>query len=880
MADRSLLYRIRAALQGGFVAVGSEVELLATFSGVISGVNNIEAALQRFDGTGVGAAIFRFTGAFSAQLSNIDDWFGGKQLVRLRCTDPAGATGAVRFDLPGTSALNTAFDQLVAAGLPEVITFVIEYTGSSAAFLQIFPRVSPSPQISGTSSIVVRSGVAATVEITRDSGTLSEYIFQSIGGIGNGGNISADSIKLINPTSAVWDASANGPLPSSGVVKGNAYRVVNAPSDGSGRFGETMQNDDWVVWEGETFTAWSNTPVQWFVLPAHDVRRITALEQDFLTGLSVSAVSDRNTIIRGANYADTAGELRLKIYTTEAGYSAADLNTTGDIDEYTNPSDITGILGIRLDQTSANLTDPALEDLYVYTENSDGTFVLLGNMARDFAFRGDFGGESDYTSINNVVYTTGQTIRIYIGEALDRFNAPNLDITESNLSDAVQQKLNREATGGVNDEHRIASLESKVAALFPLTPDVEDLTEFAAIFTPAQTAQIVDITPGYSLLADYRGDSTRYESSGVTYDNTGTNVVRYTGLTENMRRAFGFKVTAPANQVLMWIVDGTELIPYIDITSAGNFRSNNYLESTAPGTNVRDEVHFLTRTAGVEQLNPGEGTVSTFTVTNYPANSTGQSRTFQIDVESYDENGNLRQAGHIANIDIPNTNITQARQTIVEPVPIAFGNIVNVTLSYETRVVGNDMLIDFRMVSSANAAISGVRLTNVATLLSYTSAATTTRTDRWVNFTSLAGTYIFSGEAEFLISFQPFFDGNVTSIVAVVRESDGTVVQLNDNRTLIPETQFSSVEIPDTIDFRTLLADHYFRHADLAGIIPRSNTQWVYGLALLRDISEFRITGELDFSSFVLVGTVNSTRVRVTLDDTNVADLKFNLEEI
>ena len=881
MADRSILYRLRAALQGGFVAVAREIELLANYVGVLNGVNNTETALQRFDGTGLGAAIFRFTGAFSAQSANINDWFGGRQLNRLRCIDSGtgpGVSGAVRFDLPGTSALNTAFDTLVAAGLPEQLTFIIEYTGPTDDFLQIFPRVAPSPQITNTTSIIVRSGVAATIEITRTSGTISNYVFQAIGAVGAESNLAAGGIRLINPTSAVWDASANGTLPSVGVEQGNAYKVVNAPSDGSGRFGEVMQNGDWVVWEGSVFTSWSATPLQWFVIPGHDVRRISALEQDFLTDVSItSPVSDRNTVVRGANYADTAGELRLKIYENDADYNAADLNTTGDIDEYTNNAPITGILGIRLDRNSTNLTTP-LTDLFVYVENPDGTFVLIGNMARDFAFRGDFGAESDYTSINNVVYTTGQTIRIYIGSTLDRYSAPNLDITESNLSESVQDKLNRQNTGGISDEHRLATLESKVAALFPLTPDVGDLATWASIFTPAQTAQIVDITQGYSLMADYRGDATRYEQAGVTYDNTGTNVVRYSGLTNDLRRAFGFKVTTPSDKTLLSLVDGSNLIPYVDMTAAGNFRINNYQIATVPGTRVENEVHFLTRSAGVERLDPNEASVSTYVITEFPVGSTGRSRSLQIDIESYDENGNLRLDGHFADVEIPTENTPQARQTITEAVPISFGESINVELSYELRQSASDFVIDFRLVSSDSPQISAVRLTNVATLLNYTSASTTSRTDRWIAFSDELGTYTFTGEAELLISFQPFFDGNITSIVGVVLESDGTVTQLNDDRSLLPDV--STVEIPDDIDFRTFLADHYFRHADLAALVPRSNTQWVYGLALLRDISEFEIEGELDFNSVVLIGTVNSTRVRVTVDDTTPGSPVLTFTEI
>lgn len=442
MADRSVLYRIRAALQGGFVSVAPEIQLLATFPGVLTGTNNAESALQRIDGTGVGAAIFQFTGAYSATGTNINEWFGGKQLVRMRCTGretlPAGQ---IPFDLPGTTALNTAFDQLVAAGLPEMIHFVIEYTGASDSFVTIRPRIAPSPQIGGTTSIIVRSGIAAQVEITRTSGTISDYVFASIGQVSGTGTGGADSIKLQNPTTVNWDASGNTSLPTS-VIKGNAYQVVNAPSDGSGRFGEVMQNGDWVVWQGETFTSWAAEPHQWFVMAAHDVRRITALEQDFLTDIQITPVSDRNAVVRGANYADTAGEIRFKIYANASDYSAADLNTTGDVDEYTDTSDQTGRLAIRLSGNQAALLS-ILPTLYVFAEDGSGNFTKILNLDRDFTHQGDFSGESDYLSDVNIDYNANDVLRIYVGTTLDRYNNPSLDILESNLSDALQGKINR-----------------------------------------------------------------------------------------------------------------------------------------------------------------------------------------------------------------------------------------------------------------------------------------------------------------------------------------------------------------------------------------------------------------------------------------------------
>ena len=280
-------------------------------------------------------------------------------------------------------------------------------------------------------------------------------------------------------------------------------------------FGEVMENDDWVVWDGETFTSWSTQPHAWFVIPAHEVRRITSLERDFLTDVQTTPENDRNTIVRGADYADEIGEIRLKMYATAADYSAADLNTTGDIDEFTDGSDTSGRLGIRLPGNQSALL-ATLPSLYVYVEDG-GQFTRLLNLNDDFAFQGDFGAESDYLATRDINYNANAVLRIYRGSHLDRYNIPSLDVSEDNLSDEVQRKLNRTDTGGVVDNQRLTAVESKVDALFPLTPDVDKLTEWAEGIGTKRETEAVDIVQGYSLIADFRDSATRYESAGVTY---------------------------------------------------------------------------------------------------------------------------------------------------------------------------------------------------------------------------------------------------------------------------------------------------------------------------------------------------------------------------
>lgn len=865
----NILGKLRKAFVGQDGLVDSaDVEVDNTsLVGVLNGVLNLQTAINRVDGTGIGAEIFTFSGAYSAASANIDEWFGNKQLVRLRCTGRGSSpAGSLSFQLPGTTALNTAFDTLATLGVAERIEFVIEYTGTAESFINIVPRSSPSPQITGTTSIIVRSGVAASLEITRTSGTISNYVFTSIGQVAQPGTGAFDALKLQNPSQIVWDASANGPLPSANVQKGFAYKVVNAATDGSGRFGEVMYTDDWVVWEGDTFTSWVAEPHQWFVLSAHDVRRISALENDFLNNVQISPEGDRNAVLRGANYADTAGEIRMKVYATQADYSAADLNTTGQIDQYTAVSNTTGFLAIRLTGTLATLAS-TLPTLYVYGDIGGGDFVKIFNLASDFTHQGNFTTESDYLSNTTFNYAANEILRIYVGTLLDRYRVDNFDVTEEDLVTDVQRKLNRTDGNSNVDSQRLSTLESKMDGLFPLTPDVGDLTEFAGIYSPDTPTQQVDIRTGYSLIADYRTDLDRYESSGVTYDATGANVVRYTGLTENLHRVFGFKVTAPADQVLMWIVDNSTLIPFVDITSIGNIRVNNYRQETTQGQPVTNEIHFLTRTAGTEIITTASNSVSTFTVQPYPAGATVASRTMGAEIDIY-VNGVDTLAGDLVQFDAPDTNEAQARTSLTKDVylgPIHGNRTVRVTIGYEYRVSGSDLLIDFTLITAPSDVT--VRMDSVVTYLSYTPASTTTRVDNFVVFQDFGSDYVFTGETDFIISFQPHAFDNATAVVAGAISATGTVSLFNDLVAPQPVHGFSSVEIPDTINFVTMLPDHFFRHNDIGALLPRRGTKWAYGLALLRTVSEHVINQEMDFSQGIVLHSPNGTRFLLTMNN-------------
>ena len=863
MADRHITYKLLPFIQGGKVANAEDIELLATYAGVLTGASDAETALRRLDATGQGSPIVRFTGSFVAEGSNITQWFGDRQLTRLRCTDSnigVGSSGTVTFQLPGATALGTAFDTLATLGIDETIRFIIEYTGPSKDRLSIIPRPGVSnPVIMGTANIIVRSGIAAEIEVTRTSGTISDYVFQSIGGIGDGGEL-FDAIRLQNPSNVVWDASENGTLPTQ-VAKGNAYKVVNAPSDGSGRFGEVMYTDDWVIWEGETFTAWATEPHQWFVIPAHDVRRISALETDFLTDVAVSDISSRNAVNRGADYADSASEIRIKIYDTVDDYSAADLNTTGQIDQFTQASDATGVVAVRLSGTQATLAS-TLPNLYLYLDDT-----LLGNFERDLNYQGDFGAESDYILTAPINYVANEVIRVYQGTTVDRYNVPNLDISEENLTQEVQDKLNNSDHQGGDLAARIATLESKIAALFPLTPDVNKLTDFADIYNDSNTVQSVTTTDGYSLIADYRSDSERYESTGVTYDNSGTNVVTYTGLGTSYNKGFGFTVSGPSNKTLLWVIDDTTRIPYLDITSAGNIRVNNYTTATAPGQHIENESHTLTKSGGsATTLSTASDSVQTFTITPYPTGALNASRSLQVGIDVY-VNGSNTQAEHLQTIILPDTNIAQSRQEIPASIflgPLYNSRTVDVTFGYELRVSGSDYLVDFTLISAPSDVT--VDMEDVFTFLTYTSASTTTRTDNYVNLTVPLGDYTFTGAIDILLTFHPIGTSGLMNVVPVTIDSSNVINELNDATAPVPPQDFASVEIPDDIDFVTFQSEHSFNHSDLASLIRRRGTKWAYGLALLQEVTEQQITEQIDFTqNFVLIDTVTGNRTVVSI---------------
>ena len=491
---------------------------------------------------------------------------------------------------------------------------------------------------------------------------------------------------------------------------------------------------------------------------------------------------------------------------------------------------------------------------------------------------------------------------------------------EQNLLDAI------DAHGSNAD---ISSLETKVNNLFPLTPDVAILVGWANIFDPIHGAATVDIVDGYSLIADYRSNTNRYESAGVTY-GTDTNVITYTGLTENLHRSFGFvlpqtntvtltgtsgtanitvdgtaylvtfntnltttasdfvtthsaalstagitvtsdaavltfvadepselftisdavnatgdlagteAVAALTDKTLMWIVDGGTNIPFVDITSAGNIRVNNYTPSEIVDQVIENQFHFLTRSAGSAEVTTAGGSVATFTIPNFPSGATSTSRFLQVDVGILVNSVNT-QASHEQDIAIPALNAAQSIQTFDAAVflgPLHGSRTVTVTIGYEYRVDGANLVVDLTL-ESAPGDVSVTFDGSTAASLSYTAQSIVARVDNFLNLTDAGGDYTFTGQQEFILSMRPTIgrDGEQTGYLEVVPAavgSNGVIDQLNDTDVRIPTPLWTGIRVADDIGFKTFVADHYFVHSEVAGLLQHRTEKWAYGVARLQ----------------------------------------------
>lgn len=527
------------------------------------------------------------------------------------------------------------------------------------------------------------------------------------------------------------------------------------------------------------------------------------------------------------------------------------------------------------------------------------------------------------------------------------FNS-NYKIERDNVEQNLLNQIDQHGSGS-----DISSLETKVDALFPLTPDVDILVNWANIYDPIHGAADVDIVNGYSLIADHRSSLQKYESGGVTF-GTGTNVITYTGLSDNLHRSFGFALpqtntvtltgtsgtanitvngvaylvtfaTSPADltttasdfvtshatalstagvtvtsdaavltfvssdpsvlftisdavnatgdlagteataaladKTLMWIVDGGTTIPFVDITAAGNIRVNNYTPSETSAQLIDNQVHFLTKQSGPATVSQGSGN-QRFALPNFPSGSTNRSRILEISPEIFVNGVDTGASGFDPAVNIPTTNTAQALQTVEHTFqlgPLHGNRTVSVTTGYEFIVDGPDL--DVRLtVESAPSDVSVNFEGNTAAYLDYTAQNIVARVDNFLNLTDAGGDYTFTGQQEFILSMRPVIggDGEQTGYLEVVPAavgSNGVIDQLNDTNIRIPTPLWDGIEVADDIGFKTFVADHYFVHSEVAGLLQHRTERWAYGLARLQTVNAgHSITEAVDLASGSTIG--------------------------
>ena len=189
---------------------------------------------------------------------------------------------------------------------------------------------------------------------------------------------------------------------------------------------------------------------------------VTALESRFLGG-----VSETSSVSKGVNYADSAGEIRIQLYDI-GGYTPADLNNNGQIDQYSNTANqFNQVIAIRFNNTQAQLTN-VLPRLYVDVLSPDGVDRRVFNLSTDFTFQGDFGAESDWLSDTTFNYRADQIIRIFETQninsyAISNFNAiPNIPdggINEDKLDPVLANIINADQGITHVDRERLDDIE-------------------------------------------------------------------------------------------------------------------------------------------------------------------------------------------------------------------------------------------------------------------------------------------------------------------------------------------------------------------------------------------------------------------------------------
>lgn len=616
------------------------------------------------------------------------------------------------------------------------------------------------------------------------------------------------------------------------------------------------------VGRGDALFAKVNNPTQditnttdWLRLEGDDSYSVTLSERQFLDTLNEDDVPVRAV--------DASTETTVTFYLLSTAATVDGDLTGGQVGSFRQTTDQrNGILYVRM--PSNYVPNTGEENLYVEVTNTDGTnstFITLDTYTErtDLLVAGDdvyeSAGYSHGTSIN---YSAGQVIKLwrtrlsrewYFNAAFDVLRGlPNNSIPINKLTPTVQ--------GLIRDHPSIdlTSIESQLLVLHPLGVDVNILTDWADIYSPAQVSETVRIVDEYSLLADFRGTTAtdHYESAGVTYTD-GTDVIDYSGLTDASDRSFGFEVSGASNLTTVSLGNGGSVIPFFRVTSGGNVEVNNYTPART-GTEVVSN-HFVPSTlnTGTGTLTPG-GAASTYTIPFYPANTDEQSRTISLEFDVLVGGTDSGAGGGptaAEGLTIPNDDTAEAKRTIDHTFFLGWpsGRSVTVTIGYEYRKVGPDFLIDLTL-ETAPSDIS-LRVNNVTTFQSYTATAVIARVDNWLTFQGPGGDFTFSGEHEFLFEIAPIANdpNGRLEIIGAAISAGGTITEFNNITISNPPDGFDEIQIPDTIEFRTFKTNHYLTHSRIANYLRNRSVKWVYELARLEVVTGHAITEAVDLAT-------------------------------
>lgn len=407
-------------------------------NGLLNATTNINDALKEIDNTGFGSSVVDITENFTASQSNATSWFNRE--IR---TASSLSNGDYTLTLPSLADINSAKNS-ISSNVPVKI-MAAHFGGTSSSLLEnkltVLPH-SSGPAIFGRSTNIVL-GYSDCVTVLFNS---TENHWEIIQGPGSTSSSNSNSLNNIELQDETWDASTTGNLPT-GVSKGYAYQVVNAPTDGTGRFNVSMENGDWVVWKADTFSSWSQTPVEWFVLPGHDVKRITVEQSKFLSQIQESTVN-----AKGVNY-DTIYNVKFRLYTDETEYSVSNFDTTAQEGSYTDTDASYGaIIYISIETTQTQVNSDA-ENLNVYLTHQNGS-VLLYNFNDRFTYVETNGAITYWKSNLHHNYEATDTLNLFLNYDVDSFTINNLNIApnltdnlieETKLSQTVREKLNLNA---------------------------------------------------------------------------------------------------------------------------------------------------------------------------------------------------------------------------------------------------------------------------------------------------------------------------------------------------------------------------------------------------------------------------------------------------